>query len=247
MRLAGPALLFFAWLLATGFGWVQPDVLPSPLAVVEAGSTLLESGELGRALWTSLERVIFGLAFGITGGMLVAVLAGWSRLGEALLDSTMQIIKAVPSVALAPMFVVWLGIDESPKILLIALSTSMPIYMNMYGSIRNLDMQLIETGRMLGLGRVEIIRHIVVPSTVPAFLVGLRVSMANAWIALIFAEQINASNGLGKLMSDARAWLRIDIMMLVLVIYAILGLVSYSLVRFLERRMLQWRRGFAGI
>jgi sulfonate transport system permease protein len=191
--------------------------------------------------------VLLGLLVGVSAGVAIAVVAGWSRIGESLLDSTMQVIKAVPSVALAPFFIVWLGIDEAPKIMLIALSTSMPIYMNMYGAIRNLDMQLIETGRMLGLRRTEIIRHIVVPSTIPAFLVGLRVSMANAWIALIFAEQINANNGLGRLMSDARAWLRLDVMMLVLVIYAILGLTSYSFVLFLERRLLAWRRGFAGV
>lgn len=214
--------------------------------MIDAGVRLAESGELSRALVSSLQRVVLGLGFGVAGGMVIAVLAGWSRIGESLLDSTMQVIKAVPSVALAPLFVVWLGIDEAPKVLLIALSTSMPIYMNTYGAIRNLDVRLVETGRLLGLRQREIVRHVVVPSTVPAFLVGLRVSMANAWIALIFAEQINAENGLGKLMSDARTWLRLDIMMLLLVIYAVLGLSSYSFVRFLERRLLQWRRGFAG-
>lgn len=245
-RLIGPLLLLVVWWVVTHLDLVDPDALPPPLAVLEAGSDLVSSGDLGRALWASVQRVVLGLAFGVSGGMLLAVIAGWSRVGESLLDSTMQVIKAIPSIALAPLLVVWMGIDESPKIALIALSTSMPVYMNVYGAIRNLDMQLIETGRMLGLRRTEIVRHVVVPSTVPAFLVGLRVSMANAWIALIFAEQINASNGLGKLMNDARTWLRIDIMMLVLVLYAILGLMSYSFVRFLERRLLSWRRGFVG-
>lgn len=245
-HLTGPSLLLIAWWVVTALGWVGSDTLPSPASVIDAGVRLAESGELSRALVSSLQRVVLGLGFGVAGGMVIAVLAGWSRIGESLLDSTMQVIKAVPSVALAPLFVVWLGIDEAPKVLLIALSTSMPIYMNTYGAIRNLDVRLVETGRLLGLRQREIVRHVVVPSTVPAFLVGLRVSMANAWIALIFAEQINAENGLGKLMSDARTWLRLDIMMLLLVIYAVLGLSSYSFVRFLERRLLQWRRGFAG-
>jgi sulfonate transport system permease protein len=245
-HLTGPSLLLIAWWVVTALGWVGSDTLPSPASVIDAGVRLAESGELSRALVSSLQRVVLGLGFGVAGGMVIAVLAGWSRIGESLLDSTMQVIKAVPSVALAPLFVVWLGIDEAPKVLLIALSTSMPIYMNTYGAIRNLDVRLVETGRLLGLRQREIVRHVVVPSTVPAFLVGLRVSMANAWIALIFAEQINANNGLGRLMSDARTWLRLDIMMLLLVIYAVLGLSSYSFVRFLERRLLQWRRGFAG-
>jgi len=246
-RLTGPAILVLTWWAITGFGWVDSDSLPSPSAVVDAGIDLARSGDLGRAMLASLRRVLVGLFFGVVAGMLIAVVAGWSRVGESLFDSTMQVIKAVPSIALAPLLIVWLGIDETPKVVLIALSTSMPIYMNVYGAIRNLDSQLVDTGRTLSLRQHEIVRHIVVPSTVPSFLVGLRVSMANAWIALIFAEQINASTGLGKLMSDARAWLRIDIMMLVLVIYAILGLLSYSFVRFLERRLLAWRRGFAGV
>lgn len=246
-RLAGPAVLMLAWWVVTGFDWVDRDSLPSPMAVFDAGADLARSGELGSALLASLQRVVLGLSLGVISGMLIAVIAGWNRIGESFFDSTMQIIKAVPSIALAPLLVVWLGIDETPKIVLIALSTSMPIYMNVYGAIRNLDSRLIETGQILGLKEREIIRHIVVPSTVPSFLVGLRVSMANAWIALIFAEQINANKGLGKLMSDARSWLRIDIMMLVLVIYAVLGLLSYTFVRFLERRLLKWRRGFVGI
>lgn len=245
-RLAGPLLLVGMWWIVSAFELVRATVLPSPSAVGEAAIHLLQSGELGSAMWASLRRVLLGLGFGVGAGMTIAVIAGWSRMGESLLDSTMQVIKAVPSVALAPLFVVWLGIDETPKVTLIALSTSMPIYMNVYGAIRNLDMRLIETGRVLGLRSHEIVRHIVVPSTIPPFLVGLRVSLANAWIALIFAEQINARNGLGKLMADARTWLRTDIMMLVLVIYAVLGLCSYSFVRFLERRLLQWRRGFVG-
>lgn len=246
-RLAGPILLFGMWWVITAIGLIDTDVLPSPAEVIRAGMDLFRSGELARAMVASFRRVVIGLALGVSAGMLVAVLAGWSRIGESLLDSTMQVIKAVPSVALAPLLVVWLGIDEMPKVVLIALSTSMPIYMNTYGAIRNLDVRLVETGKILGLEQGEIIRHVLFPSTVPAFLVGLRVSMANAWIALIFAEQINAKNGLGKLMSEARAWLRTDIMMLVLVIYAILGLLSYSFVRLLERRLLAWRRGFPGI
>ncbi len=246
-RLLGPLALVVVWWLVTALNLVDTALLPSPPQVAQAAKGLFQSGELVPATLTSLRRIIIGSVLGISSGVVIAVLAGWSRIGESLLDSTMQVVKAVPSVALAPFLIVWLGIDEAPKIVLIALSTSMPIYMNVYGAIRNVDMRTIETGRMLGLREREIIRHIVVPSTIPAFLVGLRVSLTNAWIALIFAEQVNARRGLGKIMNDARTWLRVDIMMLVLVIYAILGLLSYSFVRFLERRLLAWRRGFIGV
>jgi sulfonate transport system permease protein len=158
----------------------------------------------------------------------------------------MQIMKAIPNFALVPLLIIWMGIGEAPKITLVALSTAMPIYVNTYGAIRGVDNRLIEVGRTLGLGRFGIVRHLVIPGSLPGFLIGLRISLTNAWLALIFAETINAKSGLGQLMSDARSWFRLDIMVLVIVVYAILGLLSYSVVRFLEKHLLQWRRGFEG-
>lgn len=242
----GPAIVLGLWWLVSASGWVSEQNLPSIPDVFSVGVDLARNGELWSALWASSRRVVIGLSLGISSGLLIAIVAGWSRLGEAMLDSTMQIIKAVPSFALTPLFIVWLGVDEAPKLLLIVLSTSVPVYMNVYGGIRNVDLRLVEAARTLGLGRRGIVRNVIAPSVVPEFLVGLRVSLANAWLALVFAEQINASSGLGMLMSDARAWLRTDIMMFVVVLYAIFGLLSYSFVRFLERRLLQWRRGFVG-
>jgi len=144
------------------------------------------------------------------------------------------------------LLIIWLGIDEAPKITLIVLSTSIPIYMNTYGAIRGVDQRLIDTARSIGLRRHELIRHVILPGAVPGFLVGLRISFANAWLALIFAEQINARNGLGQLMSDARNLFRVDLMVLIVVIYAVLGLGSYAIVRALERHLLTWRAGFQG-
>jgi sulfonate transport system permease protein len=178
--------------------------------------------------------------------VLIALVAGLSRLGEDLFDSTMQVIKAIPNISLTPLLIIWMGIDEAPKIALIALATSMPIYMNTYGAIRGVDARLVDTARTLGLGKVALVRHIILPGSVPGFLVGLRLSMTSAWIALVFAEQINAQTGLGKLMSEARNWFRLDMMVLVILTYAVVGLLSYAFVRFLERKLLVWRRGFDG-
>ena len=245
-RLSGPVALVAVWWLLSAIGVLSPRTLPPPGDVVWAAVDLTRTGELQTALWASLQRVLVGLAIGLTAGLVIAVAAGLTRRGEDVIDSSMQIMKAIPNFALVPLLIIWMGIGEAPKITLVALSTAMPIYVNTYGAIRGVDNRLIEVGRTLGLGRFGIVRHLVVPGSLPGFLIGLRISLTNAWLALIFAETINAKSGLGQLMSDARSWFRLDIMVLVIVVYAILGLLSYSVVRFLEKHLLQWRRGFEG-
>jgi sulfonate transport system permease protein len=245
-RLLGPFTFLGLWWLATDQGWVGPNMLPPPDAVIEIGVKMIRSGQLQAALWASSQRVLLGLAIGGAVGLVMAVVAGLSRLGEDLIDSTMQVIKAVPNISLAPLLILWMGIDEAPKLALIALSTSMPIYMNTYGAIRGVDARLVDTARTLGLGRLGLVRHIIIPGAVPGFLVGLRMSVASAWLALVFAEQLNAQRGLGKLMSEARNSGKLEQMVLVIVVYAVIGLLSYAVVRFLERRLLVWRRGFDG-
>lgn len=245
-RLSGPVAVVALWWLLSAIGVLSPRTLPPPGDVVWAAVDLTRTGELQSALWASLQRVLVGLAIGLTAGLLIAVAAGLTRRGEDVIDSSMQIMKAIPNFALVPLLIIWMGIGEAPKITLVALSTAMPIYVNTYGAIRGVDNRLIEVGRTLGLGRFGIVRHLVLPGSLPGFLIGLRISLTNAWLALIFAETINAKSGLGQLMSDARSWFRLDIMVLVIVVYAILGLLSYSVVRFLEKHLLQWRRGFEG-
>lgn len=190
--------------------------------------------------------MIVGLAIGLGSGLVLAVLAGMFRRGEDAIDSGMQVFKAIPTFALVPLLVVWLGIYESPKITLIALATSWPVYFNTFGGIRNVDRRLVEAARTLGLGRAAIVRHVVVPGAMPGFLVGLRISLANAWLALVVAEEINATNGLGMLLNDARLQYRLDRLVFIVVVYAVLGLLSYAFVRLLEARVLAWRTGFEG-
>lgn len=245
-RLLGPFAFLVLWWVSTAVGWVAPTTLPPPGDVLSIGITMTENGRLPAALWASGQRVLVGLGIGVLAGLSIAVVAGFTRLGEDLFDSTMQVIKAVPNIALTPLLIIWLGIDEATKIALIALSTSMPIYMNTYGAIRGVDARLVDTGRTLGLSRLELVRHIIIPGSVPGFLVGLRMSVASAWLALVFAETVNAKEGLGRLMSEGRNFFQLELMVLVIVVYAIVGLLSYGFVRFLERRLLVWRRGFDG-
>lgn len=242
--LSGPIVLVLVWLLVTATGWVSASTFPTVPDVVDAAGRLLRRGELQAALWASLKRVAAGLSIGLVAGLLLAVLAGSFRRGQYLIDSTMQVVKAVPTFALVPLLIIWMGIYEGPKITLIALAAGWPIYFNTFGGIRNVDARLVEAGQALGLSRFGLIRHIIVPGSLPGFLVGLRISLANAWLALVIAEEINANSGLGLLLADARTAARLDIVVLVVVVYAVLGMLSYGVVRALEARLLQWRRGF---
>jgi sulfonate transport system permease protein len=240
----GPALLLLIWLLVTATGWVSSSTFPTIPDVIDIGRRLIDRGQLQSALWASLKRVLLGLGIGVLSGLTLAVLSGTFRRGQDVIDSTMQVIKAVPTFALIPLLIIWLGIYEGPKVTLIALSSGWPIYFNTFGGIRNVDARLVDVGHTLGLRRLGLIRHVIVPGALPGFLVGLRISLANAWLALVVAEEINANDGLGRLLSDARTAARLDTIVLIIVVYALLGMLSYGLVKLLEARLLQWRRGF---
>lgn len=243
-RLYGPVGLLVIWSILSATHVLGPRVFPPPWDVVTAGIELTRTGVLQEHLWASLERVIAGFFPGLAIGVVLAVLAGTLARFEDSIDSVMQVLKSIPEFTLVPLLIIWMGINDAPKIALIMLSVSMPVYLNTYGAIRNVDARLIESARTLGLNHWRRVWHIVLPGSLPGFLVGLRISLTNAWLALVFAETINAQKGLGTLMSDARSWWQLDIMVLVIAIYAVLGLLSHAFVRFLERHLLAWRRGY---
>jgi sulfonate transport system permease protein len=245
-RLTGPALILLAWWVVTATGLISTSQLPSPRDVWDAGVELTRNGTLPDAIWASLQRVFWGTLWGVSAGVAIAVVAGLTRRGDDLVDPTMQIIKAIPKYALVPLFILWLGVDNGPKILLIALATATPVYVNTYAAIRAVDQRLVDAARSFGLGSAGLVRHVVLPGALPGFFSGLRIAIANAWLALIVAETFNADSGLGLLMQQARSFFRPDWIMLIVVIYAILGLLSLGLIRLLERRFLQWREGFQG-
>ncbi|ABD09638.1 ABC transporter permease [Frankia sp. CcI156] len=245
-RFTGPALLFAAWWTVTGFGLVSDQSLASPAAVFGAGRELWNSGELLDSLGISLYRCGVGLILGVTIGLTLAVIAGFFRAGQDVVDSAMNFLRTIPVIALLPLIIVWIGIGEEAKIFLITVGVSFPIYMNTYSAIRGVDIKLVEAGQTFGLGRFGLIRRVIVPGALPGFLVGLRWALGVAWLLLVFAEQVNTDKGIGYLLNSAQSWNRTDIMVLCLVIYGILGLVSDGMVRILERTLLSWRRGFDG-
>ncbi|MGO4714324.1 ABC transporter permease [Bradyrhizobium sp. 2TAF24] len=245
-RAIGPVAVVLLWHGASVAGVLPPEVLAGPIAVMASAGRLLASGELQQAILTSLGRTAAGLAIGGGVAVVLAILAGLFRLGEDLIDSTVQMLRTLPIVALIPLLIIWFGIGEPPKIALIALATAFPLYLNVYAGIRNVDQKLIEVAQTLGLSRAGLVWNVVLPGALPNALVGLRHALGVAWLALIFGEQINANAGIGYLMNTARELFQTDIIVVCLVVYALLGLIVDAVVRLLERVLLSWRPSFTG-
>jgi sulfonate transport system permease protein len=245
-RTSGPVLLLVLWQLLSGTGVLTADVLASPGTIARVAGDLVSDGSLPNAMGVSLQRVAFGLLFGVVVGTGLALVSGLFRVGEDLVDASVQMLRTVPFVGLIPLFIIWFGIGEAPKIAIITLGVSFPLYLNVYAGIRGVDAQLIEAGESLGLSRWGLVRHVVLPGALPGAMTGLRYSLGISWLALVFAEQINADAGIGFLMVQARDFLRTDVIVVCLIVYAFLGLLADFVVRTLERLLLQWRPTFTG-
>ena len=240
-RFASTIVLVLGWQAAAMAGLMSPRVLASPVAILMTAWGLLVSGDLITNMAVSLERVMAGLAIGVAAGVVLAVASGLSRLGEDIVDAPMQMLRTLPFLALVPLFILWFGIGEAPKVGLVALGSVFPVYLNLYAGIRGIDPKLLEAGRVFGLSRWGVIREIVLPGAMPSGLVGLRYALGVAWLSLVVAEQINATAGIGYLINDARDFLRTDVIVVGLAVYAVLGLATDGLVRLAERRLLAWR------
>jgi sulfonate transport system permease protein len=240
-RAVSPLLIVTLWQIASSLGWLPAHTLASPAAVLVSAWQLTLSGELPLDLLVSLGRVAAGVAIGIALGTSFALIAGLSRLGEAAVDGPLQMFRAVPFLALIPLFILWFGIGETPKIALVALAATFPIYLNLSGGIRGIDRKLLEAAHCFGLDHAAQIRHVILPGALPSFLIGLRYSIGVAWLSLVAAEQINATSGVGYLINNARDFLRTDVIVLGLAVYAILGLLTDVGVRWLETASLRWR------
>jgi sulfonate transport system permease protein len=241
-RAISPLALVLLWQLASSAGLLSPRKLAAPTTVLRTGWQLTRDGELPTALLVSVQRVAAGFGAGVTVGLALGLVAGLSRWGEYLTDPPIQMVRTLPHLGLVPLFILWFGIGESPKIALIALGAAFPVYLNVFAGIRGTDANLLEAARTLGLGRAQRIVHVVLPSALPSLLVGLRYALGLAWLSLIVAEQVNTSAGLGYLISNAREFLRTDVVVVGLAVYSLLGLGTDALVRFVERRALAWRR-----
>ena len=247
-RIISPLVVLVGWQLVSMSGLISQQKLPPPSSVLHTAITLITTnnaayGTLQGAMLVSLERVAIGFAVGGAAGLVLGVVAGLSRLGENSVNPLMQMLRTLPLFGLIPVFIVWFGIGQLPKILLIALGAAIPLYLNTFSGIRNVDAKLAEAGQSLGLRRTETIRHIILPGALPQILVGLRQSLGIAWLALVVAEQINANAGLGYIINQGQAFLNNSVIFVALLVYCVLGLLTDALVRLMERRALAWRHG----
>ncbi|MEU6775667.1 ABC transporter permease [Streptomyces sp. NPDC046759] len=242
VRLVGPLVLLALWAAASAAGTLDTRAIPAPWTVLRTAGHLWTDGTLPTDVLTSLERAGYGFAIGLAAGVLLALAAGLSRLGEALIDGTVQLNRAIPTLGLIPLFILWLGIGESFKIAIIAIVVYIPVYLNTHAALSGIDSRYVELAEVQGLSRLAFVRQIVIPGALPGFFVGLRLGVTGSWLGLVVLEQINATSGLGYMMFQAQNYGQSDVILVGLLIYGVFGLVSDSAVRLVERRVLSWRR-----
>jgi len=239
-----PLGLLALWQLAATQGWVSPRTLPAPTAVWETFWHYLGTGELVDHGLVSLRRVVLGLAIGGFVGTAAGLIAGLSRFGEEIIDTPLQMLRTLPALGLLPLFMTWFGIGESLKVALVVVGVVFPIYLNLHKGIRGVDHRFAELAQSQGATRGQVIRQVILPGALPSYLVGIRFALGIAWLCLVVGETVNAEQGIGFLMMRGREFMRTDLIIMALIIYALLGLVTEILVRQLERRALSWRKEY---
>jgi sulfonate transport system permease protein len=242
VRASVPVLLLATWWFLTSAEKVSPTVLASPGAVARALLELYQTGELRQFLVASFARVGAGVGVGVSVGLVLDISSGLSALGEDIVDPTMQMLRAVPFLALAPLLISWFGIDETFKVVLIACASTFPMYAYSYLGVRNVDRKMVEAARSFGLRRWRLLVQVILPSTLPSILMALRICLAISVVGLIAAEQVGTTRGIGYLVLLAKQYFRQDYMVLCILLYASLGLLFDGLIRFLERICMPWRR-----
>lgn len=243
--LLGPVLVGLLWTIGSGTALIDNHVLPTPWATLITAWDLIEQGRLQTNVAVSLLRAGHGLAYGVAAGVIIALLSGLSLVGGYLFDSLVQFKRAIPALALIPLFILWFGVGEEMKIIVIALSVFVPIYLHTHHALRAIDIKHVELAESVNLSRPQFIRHIVLPGALPGFLLGLRFGVASALLALAVVEQVNATSGIGYMINLARVYAQSNIIVVGLIVYGLLGLSSDALVRLLEKSVLTWRRTLA--
>ena len=242
VRLVLPIAIFAAWWILTETGVIPPTTLSTPSATWSAFVQLLLHEDLIGDIGISIRRALLGLALGAGVGLILGIIVGLYRLGEELLDASMQMLRTVPYPALIFLFIIWFGVGEASHVLLIALATLFPMYLNTFNGVRNVDRRVVEAARSFGVQRWQLIRRVVVPLAMPSIMTGLRFSAGISVIALVFTESIGASQGIGYLVSQANSLQQIPNLVVCIFIYALIGISADISVRVLEHYSMPWRR-----
>lgn len=235
-----PSFILLCWQLFSWFHLIPERILPSPLAVLAAAYKLLVTGELMDHMLISLGRALIGFVIGGAIGFILGLVNGIFRHAELFLDTSIQMIRNIPHLALIPLVILWFGIDETAKIFLVALGVLFPVYINTYHGIKSVDKGLIEMGKAYGLKGRLMFFHIILPGAMSSILVGLRFSLGVMWLTLIVAETISTHVGIGYMAMNAREFMQMDVIVLSIIIYALFGKFSDMIARFFERKLLHW-------
>ncbi len=238
-----PIALIALWNWPQAQAFCKARILPAPSAVLSAFWTLLSSGELAQHVQVSAGRALLGLLIGGGLGLLLGLLNGSSKTASTLLDTTLQMIRNIPALALIPLVILWFGIDETAKLFLVAVGV-FPVYINTYHGIRSVDSQLLEIGKSYGLTRWQLYKDIILPGAMPSILVGLRFSLGLVWVLLIVAETISAQAGIGYMTMNAREFLQTDIVLVGILLYALLGKLADVFAVLLEKYLLRWHPAY---
>ncbi|GGJ09732.1 sulfonate ABC transporter [Alicyclobacillus cellulosilyticus] len=241
-----PALAVVVWQALGSAGVIPTRVLPTPIAVVQAFLSLAHTGELWQDIAVSARRAAIGFAVGAGTGLLLGLVNGVFSVADRLLDSSVQMIRTIPHLALIPLVILWFGIGETAKEFLVALGAMFPVYLNTYHGVRGVDAGLVEMARMYGLTGWAFYRHVLFPGALPSILVGVRYALGITWTTLIVAETISADAGIGYMVMNAREFVQMDVVVLGIVLYALLGKLSDVVARLLERWLLPWRVTWGG-
>jgi len=236
-----PVAIVAGWWGSTAFGIFEVHQMPPPPVVLESAQNMWARGLLQQDVISTVARVLEGFAIGSVVAILLATLTGLWRKGEEAFEPTLQALRTVPTLAWAPLLLLWLGIDEPPKVALVAIGAFFPTYVNLVAGIKGVDRKLVEVARVYNLSDLEIARRVVLPASLPSLLTGLRLGATQAWLFVVVAEFFGAATGLGFRLTDSQQSTRVDLMFLAIVVLAILGKVTDSLIRMVERRMLSWQ------
>ncbi|WP_252271984.1 ABC transporter permease [Pseudomonas subflava] len=240
-----PAVLLALLETVVRLGWIPGYLMPAPSELARSMWELAE-GPLWEHILASTLRVLSGFAIGASLALLLGSAVGISQRLEAFLDPTFQALRAVPGLAWVPLLLIWLGIDETSKVTLIAIGSFFPVYMNLVAGIRNVDRKLVELGELYRLSRRQQIRRIFVPAAQPYLFTGLRNGLSMAWLCVVAAELLAATEGIGYLLTDGRETSRPDLVLVAIITLAVMGKLSDSLLKRLEQRTLRWRDNFTG-
>lgn len=235
-----PFCLLMTWQYLSSIGIIPKNILPAPIEVIEAAQTLLSTGELFQHISVSLGRALLGFFIGGLIGFLLGIFNGISRYSELLFDTSVQMLRNIPHLALIPLVILWFGIDETSKVFLVALGVLFPIYINTYHGIKSVDKELIEMGKAYGLKGRALFFTVIFPGAMSSILVGVRFSLGVMWLTLIVAETISTHSGIGYMAMNAREFMQMDVIVLSIVLYALLGKLSDVIAKYFEGKLLKW-------